>query len=600
MSVKKLLPFFVLIFLFCIPAGLSQINDTNEKADLRMIDSLKTRGLLMAPDTGRKDIVLSQDQALKFLQKSIQPHLWKNINDPFRTAIGQVIFKASNLPFDSARSLLMKYPYDSIRVKRDDFFIWEPVRFRIPSGAIPEMTADSFPPVDSLTVEAKRDTAFQELIKSSVEGKADGIMYKDTTLMVIVDTLDKATSSYADFPFRYYRYPYQGDSIKAAVSVLLNAIEARDSSIVSITGLNNKKTSIWLNTRSDLMVRYWLKNDLNDSVTVWIGSPERNTIGLYLEHGVMFRRPPMQGNISGARVNVELQDKSTLQDIRKIVTKTNFWKHRTEAILALNQGLLSNWVKGGESNISTAFDVTWYADYINKPYLVSANNFVRLKYGLIASTNNGVRTNLDLFETNSKLNHKAFGKFDFSATALFKTQITKGYDYPNDSIPVSKFINPATLTLGLGLDYKPNKLTSINISPLSYKATFVPDTALIDQTKYGVAADRKSKHEPGASILISHEFKPLKTITVKNRLQLFTNYIHNPQNIDVDWEMILVASLNWFTDIRLNTHLIFDDDTKTLLYTRDRDPVLGPDGLQKKTARIQFKELLGLSLVFRF
>jgi hypothetical protein len=72
-----------------------------------------------------------------------------------------------------------------------------------------------------------------------------------------------------------------------------------------------------------------------------------------------------------------------------------------------------------------------------------------LKYGLIASTNNGVRTNIDLFETNSKLNHKAFGKFDFSATALFKTQITKGYDYPNDSIPVSKFLNPATLTLGL-------------------------------------------------------------------------------------------------------------------------------------------------------
>jgi hypothetical protein len=105
---------------------------------------------------------------------------------------------------------------------------------------------------------------------------------------------------------------------------------------------------------------------------------------------------------------------------------------------------------------------------------------------------------------------------------------------------------------------------------------------LIDQTKYGVAADRKSKHEPGASVLISHEFKPVKTITVKNRLQLFTNYIHNPQNIDVDWEMIFVASLNWFTDIRLNTHLIFDDDTKTLLYTRNRDPVLGPDGLQKK------------------
>ncbi len=34
--------------------------------------------------------------------------------------------------------------------------------------------------------------------------------------------------------------------------------------------------------------------------------------------------------------------------------------------------------------------------------------------------------NLDLLETNSKFNHKAFGKFDFSAIMLFKTQIAKG------------------------------------------------------------------------------------------------------------------------------------------------------------------------------
>ncbi len=581
---KKLLPLLVLICLTWIPSGLSQVSVINDRSDLRIIDSLNTRGLLMVSDTGGKEISLSHDQALRFLQKSYQPHLWKNIRDPFRSAIGQVIFEASSPPFDSARSYLMKYPYDSIRINRNEFFIWEPVRFRIPVKVSSGTPVDQTGNTDSVRVAVRPET----------------VVIKDTTLMVVVDTLDHVASSYRDFPFRYYRYPLQSDSLKAAVSVLLDAIEARDSSVVSITGMYSGKTNIWLNSRSDMMVRYWLKNDLNDSVTVWIGSAGRNTIGLYLEQGVIFRRPPMQGNISGARVNVELQDKTKLQDIRKIITKAQLWKYRTEAILALNQGLLSNWVKGGESNISTAFDVTWYADYLNKPYLVSSNNFVRLKYGLIASTSNGVRTNIDLFETNSKLNHKAFGRFDFSATALFKTQIMKGYDYPNDSVPVSKFMNPAILTLGLGLDYKPDKLTSINISPLSYKGTFVPDISMIDQTKYGVAKDRRSKHEPGASVLISHEFKPFKTVSVKNRLQLFTNYIHNPQNIDVDWEMIVVASLNWFTDVRLNTHLIFDDDTRTLLFTRGKDPVLGPDGLQKKTARIQFKELLGLSLAFRF
>jgi hypothetical protein len=64
--------------------------------------------------------------------------------------------------------------------------------------------------------------------------------------------------------------------------------------------------------------------------------------------------------------------------------------------------------------------------------------------------------------------------------------------------------------------------------------------------------------------------------------------------------MIVQANLNWFTDVRLNTHLIFDDNTKTPLFDKDKNPVMGEDGKQRKTARFQFKELLGFSFIFRF
>jgi hypothetical protein len=99
--------------------------------------------------------------------------------------------------------------------------------------------------------------------------------------------------------------------------------------------------------------------------------------------------------------------------------------------------------------------------------------------------------------------------------------------------------------------------------------------------------------------MISHEFKPMQTVTVKNRVQLFSNYANNLQNIDIDWEMIVTASLNWFTEVRFNTFLIYDDDIKTIEYEDDK-PVLGGDGQPKKTARVQFKEMLGFSLLFRF
>ena len=111
------------------------------------------------------------------------------------------------------------------------------------------------------------------------------------------------------------------DSIKTAIGVLLDYLEARDSSIINFTGITNKEYQLWLNSKSDKMIRFWLKNDLNDSVTVWIGNPSRNTIGLYLEHGVSFRRPSRQGNVSEARINVEPQDNTKLVDIRKIITK---------------------------------------------------------------------------------------------------------------------------------------------------------------------------------------------------------------------------------------------------------------------------------------
>ncbi len=349
------------------------------------------------------------------------------------------------------------------------------------------------------------------------------------------------------------------------------------------------------------MHRYWLKSDMNDSVTVWIGAHSKDTIGLYLEHGVRFARPVGQEFHSDVKIEMEQIDRTTLLKAKRILVKPELWKYRTEASFALNQASLSNWVKGGESSISTTLDITGYADYNNKPYKITSSNFARLKYGLIATSANGLRTNLDLLETNSKINHKAFGKFDFSAVMLFKTQLTRGYKYTDSSkITVSKFLNPGILTLGFGLDYKPNKKTSINFSPLSYKATFVPDTGRIDQTIYGITANRRSKHEPGMSFLISNEYQPFKSVTMTNRLQLFTNYTHNPQNIDVDWEMILTANLNWFTDVRVNTHLIFDDDTKTVEYDRENNPVLGSDGKPKKTSRIQFKELLGFSFIFRF
>jgi hypothetical protein len=516
--------------------------------------------------------------------------------------MGQLIFNASNPVLDSTISVLKRFPYDSLNIPWDKFYIWEPMKVRIPVNTLQEVpvqneaaaiydTSLAETDADSVRVKPGREPSSEYSFKSVT-------VHKDTTLMVVIDTLHEVTAAHSGFPFRYFNYPYQSDSIKIAVNSLLKYIEMRDSSIIYFTGIDNLVTPVWLNSKSDRYERYWLKNDLSDSVTVWIGNPSRDTIGLYLEKEVTFKRPPKQGNYSDARINVREVDKSTLLEVQKVYIKPHYWKDRLEASFILSQAALSNWVKGGENSLSTSMDITEYVNYENKSLNLASFNFARIKLGFLTSGGN-VRKNLDLIETNSKLNHKAFGKFDFSGILLFKTQLFKGYNYPNDSIPVSKMFNPAVLTIGFGLDYKPNKTTSINFSPFSYKGTFMTDTLHYDQTMYGIPHNRKALHEPGLSLMVTNEYKPLKTVSIVNRLQLFTNYINNPLNIDVDWEMIATASLNWFTDVRFNTHLIYDDDTKSPVI-ESGIPVMNPDGSPKKTARAQFKEMLGLSVVFRF
>ncbi len=600
----------LIFFGFGLNAHSQLVTDSLRSAG-EIMDSLRRIGVIYSDIYQKPEIVLSTEQAVSFLEKKIQSDIWNNPEDPLRKAIVQLVFQASNPPYDSSEVFLNKYPYDSLKIAWDKFYIWEPLRFKIPvlSPVRYTVPADSVVAVtDTIPVSIITDTTatYPPVLMDSIPFLADQGGLKDTSILVIIDTLNQVYSSDPSFPFRYLSYPYQSDSIEVAVRSLMKFMEERDSSIVNFTGRSNSITPLWLNSKSDNMVRYWLRNEYDDSVTVWIGNVGRNTVGLYLEQGINLRRPIKQetGNAE-ARINVQQQDKSKLLEVQRIVVKPKYWKYRTETNLAFAQTGLFNWVKGGEKSVSSLLDVTGYADYSNKQKKISSSNFVRMKLGFLKSGEKPLRKNTDIFESNSKVNHKAFGKFDFSAIMLFKTQILPGYSYQkvgdrDTSILVSRIFNPATLTLGFGLDYKPNSQTSINFSPLSYKGTYMTDTIKLDQTKFGIPKDKMSLHEPGVSLNVSHNWKPLKTIGVTNRISLFTNYVNNPQNIDIDWEMIFTANLNWFTDLRINTHFIFDDDTKTTVLDDSDKPVLNPDGSVKKVAKVQFKEMIGITLAFRF
>jgi hypothetical protein len=328
-----------------------------------------------------------------------------------------------------------------------------------------------------------------------------------------------------------------------------------------------------------------------------MGNPDKKNITLILEEDVHIERIEKERvddvPFTMATPLIDLADVEPLEEIPV------YWDYDFLSSFAINQNFLSNWAKGGENSFSSLVDIRGQAKYTNKELKREWTNSGRLKYGSIVTEEDGLRKNTDLLELNSQFNKVLREKIDFSALFYMKNQIAEGYNYPNDSVPISKFLNPGTFTIGVGAEYKPFKKTSINFSLLSYKNTFVLDTGNIDQTIHGIDADKRANQEMGGQLLIKNEVTIFDDLNISNSLRLFSNYIDKPQNVDIDWEINLEKELSLFFTVLLNIHMIYDDDVRFTVFDDDENPVLLPDGSEKKVPKLQFKQYLGITFLFK-
>jgi hypothetical protein len=419
----------------------------------------------------------------------------------------------------------------------------------------------------------------------------------DSNFVVLTDTLYQWMADQQS-PFHSLSGKHQLDSLQYAMETLMSYNWRRDSTRLLINDIYGNKTPFWITTGNNNSHRFWVKNYKNDSITLWIGNPNENEISLLLEDDIHVNRL-MKEEPDHLPTILKSPDRA-LAKMSLLKPDPKFWDHGFSSAFSFNQTFLSNWAKGGESSLATMLDMIGSATYNNKDANTQWINSARLNFGTLITSEKGLRKNNDLFEINSKFNRNASGKIGLSASFYMKNQVAKGYNYPNDSVAVSKFLNPGSLTVGLGAEYKLFKHTAINLAPLSYKNTFVLDTVRIDQTKHGIDKNRRSKQELGTQIVLVSNFTPMEDLTITNNLRLFSNYLNHPENIDIDWEMILDKKINWFFTIRLNLHLIYDDDIRFKLYDSDDQPILLLNGNQKKVAKAQFKEFVGLSMLFKF
>jgi hypothetical protein len=208
----------------------------------------------------------------------------------------------------------------------------------------------------------------------------------------------------------------------------------------------------------------------------------------------------------------------------------------------------------------------------------------------------------------SKYGRKASDKWYYATLVNFKTQMTAGYNYPNVTNKISDWLAPAYVLAAIGMDYKPNDKLTAFVAPITSKNTIVNDETLANAGSFGVqaatynaegkiiTAGKKSRSEVGGYIRAVYQrtFFNDKSVSVTSKLDLFSNYKVNPQNIDVSWETIIGLKVNKWITTTITTHLIYDDDIKIAI-DNNGDGVIDAAG-----PRAQFKEVIGVGLNVKF
>ncbi len=154
-------------------------------------------------------------------------------------------------------------------------------------------------------------------------------------------------------------------------------------------------------------------------------------------------------------------------------------------------------------------------------------------------------------------------------------------------------MSPGYLNAGVGMDYKTEKL-SILLAPISGKFTFVLEDKLSDDGAFGVDPGKKSRSEFGATVKMEYKTGLVKNVDMETKLDLFSNYMENPQNIDVDWKVLINMKINDWLSANLATRLIYDHD---ILIDIDDN---GDGEFDRQGRRVQFMEMFGAGLSIKF
>lgn len=280
--------------------------------------------------------------------------------------------------------------------------------------------------------------------------------------------------------------------------------------------------------------------------------------------------------------------KLAITPIKEIPDSLN-WHFSGVVGLNFTQTQLWNWAAGGNNNFTG---------------IVFANLFLRYKKNQIAWDSNldtdlGVMyasdTKFPWRKSNDKINFASKFGWEFKPTWFltllggFKSQYLPGYDYKeSEDKPIynSNWLSPSYTDLSLGIDWKPNEIFSLYLSPIAGRLTTATDTLL--RAKYGVPENKTYKAQVGLTFKAAVMYTRIENLQILSSILLFSPYTSKFGNFNVDWDFMISYRFLKVLNVSLNTSLKYYDDV--MVTTKNGN--VGP--------RVQFKEVLGVGIGYSF
>ncbi len=283
--------------------------------------------------------------------------------------------------------------------------------------------------------------------------------------------------------------------------------------------------------------------------------------------------------------------------------KPTLWGSYNRIGINVNEVAFVNWNAGGVSSVSGLVNVDLKRTYKTKN--TRWKNELLARYGINHQKELGLQKTEDIIELKSSFGYRTDSskKLYYTAKINFATQFSNGYEYPDTSNKISTIFSPAYLFLGVGAEYGANdENLSIYGSPLTLKSTLVLDQELANTGAFGVKPAVLNEQgeiiEEGENllsqmgILITNEYKAeiFENISLSNKLMLYTDYLDDFGNIDINWEVEFNFQVNNFVVANIGSHFKYDNDIKMTFENEEGE-------LIEEGPVAQWKQQLGIGVI---